>query len=359
MDIKINKAEKIKTAIVGAAGYTGFELLKILNKHKFAQVDFATSNTNADKLISDVFPSFLNFQNNQKFISTENLPSSFFKTDVIFLCLPANKSMEFVSNYLNEFKGKIIDIGSDFRLNDFNNYEKWYKKEHCAKNLLKDFVYGLPEINYEEIKNAKNIANPGCYPTSVLLALAPILKNIEDINFSFSYGINIDSKSGVSGAGKKLNEIYLFCSINENFYAYNVLYHRHIGEIEQEIKKICSKDIKVCFTPHLLPIDRGIFTTIYCKINMKKNYNKTIEIINNIFLNFYKNSYFVKFLGQKVPQIKDILYTNFCHIGFAFDERTNILKIFSVIDNLIKGAAGQAVQNMNILFGLPQWEGLG
>src|SRR4030042_6405351 len=185
--------------------------------------------------------------------------------DVLFLCLPSLLSIEFVNNYLLDFKGKIIDIGSDFRIKDPEGFKTWYGVEHKLKNILPDFIYGLTEIYKEKIAGSRLIANPGCYPTSILLALAPVLKDgslmIEDVN--------IDSKSGVTGAGRKVKPEYLFCSINENFFAYSVLAHRHIGEIEQEIAKIANKNFKVSFTPHLLPVNRGIFTSVYCKASNK------------------------------------------------------------------------------------------
>jgi N-acetyl-gamma-glutamyl-phosphate reductase len=354
----------IKVSVIGGAGYTGYELLKILGKHKYAQPVLVTSNTNKGKKIIDVFPSLQSYGSDFEFKSTESLKNSNLQqSDVVFLCLPPFESMDFAGKYLKTFNGCIIDIGSDFRLRDAEDYKFWYGKEHTGKQLLKTFVYALPEINRPEIKKAKNIANPGCYPTSILLALAPLLsvrenapgknKPVEVID------INIDSKSGVSGAGKKMKEMYLYCSINENFYAYSALGHRHIGEIEQEINKLWGRNAKICFTPHLIPVDRGIFTSIYCRIETSKNACELEEYINDLYNGYYGDSYFVKFLGEKIPQIKDVSHTNFCHIGFAYDGRTSVLKIFSAIDNLIKGAAGQAVQNMNIIFNFDEQEGIG
>jgi len=353
----------LKIAVIGAAGYTGYELLKILGKHKFADVILATSNSNKGKTVGEVFPSLSGYGSILKFESTEGIKKDGInKSDVVFLCLPPYESMEFAGRYLSEFTGSIIDIGSDFRLQDEGDYCFWYGREHSEKKLLGEFVYGLPEVNFHEIKKAKNIANPGCYPTSILLGLAPLLKKHTGPAFSNNdfevEDINIDSKSGVSGAGKKLKEQYLFCSVNENFYAYSATMHRHIGEIEQELKKYSSRDLKICFTPHLLPVDRGIFSSIYCRVKTSKKENEIKEYIEGIYIEFYRECSFVKFLGENIPQIKNVAHTNFCHIGYALDDRTKVLKIFSAIDNLVKGAAGQAVQNMNIIFDLNQQEGL-
>jgi N-acetyl-gamma-glutamyl-phosphate reductase len=385
------KKTKIKASIAGASGYSGLELLKLLNNHKYVEINIATSNTYGGKRISEVFPSFSANTENGKSASLSFVPvnelskDSFYSSDIVFLCLPALASMEFVNKYLQDFDGVIIDVGSDFRIKDEKDFELWYGKPHTDKKLLKKFVYGLPEIYGEKIKVSRYIANPGCYPTSVILALAPLL-SCKDLDIT---NINIDSKSGVSGAGRKLKNDYLFCSVNENFFAYSPIMHRHTGEIEQELSSISGKNIKVCFTPHLLPINRGIFSSVYCKVefcsgNIKtgcpdKNlqfspgikqemnsendykpgyYKQLKEKIFSLYDAFYSNAAFVSFLGEKIPQLKDVAGTNFCQIGIALDERTGTLKIFSTIDNLLKGAAGQAVQNMNLIFNLDQKEGL-
>ncbi|MBC7334495.1 MAG: N-acetyl-gamma-glutamyl-phosphate reductase [Actinobacteria bacterium] len=302
-----------------------------------------------------------------------------------------------MKNYISRIKGIIIDLGADFRITNPEDFKKWYGEDHILPEFLPLFVYGLPEINRDKIRGSRYIANPGCYPTSILLGLAPILS---ERDFQVEH-IVIDSKSGVTGAGRKLKPEYLFLSVNENFLAYSAVCHRHIGEIEQEIEKISGKKHKICFTPHLLPLNRGIFTSIYCHIRVREkegqslidtkdtfdNQDKALfkeiecdkefhingeEVINikgmikgmltkrlySLYQNFYKDSLFVRFLGERIPQIKDVVGTNMCHIGIAFDERTCTLKIFSAIDNLLKGASGQAVQNMNIAMGLDEMEGL-
>ncbi|MFC2145165.1 N-acetyl-gamma-glutamyl-phosphate reductase, partial [Actinomycetota bacterium] len=225
-------------------------------------------------------------------------------------------------------------------------------KDHIVPELLKDFVYGLPEINSSLIKKSSYIANPGCYPTSVLLGLAPLLKSGHKLR-----SISIDSKSGVSGAGRKLAESYLFGSLDNNFYAYSPQNHRHIGEMEQEISKISGTDYKIDFTPHLLPVNRGIFSSIYCTLAEDKT-NNFKESIIKYYNDFYSSSIFVDVLTDDVPQLKDVVGSNRCLIGISYNERTFTLKIFSVLDNLLKGAAGQAVQNMNLMFGLKEYEGL-
>jgi len=343
---------KINIGIVGGSGYTGFELIKILSQHKHSNISFITSRTYKGKSISEVFPSFQQKEYAGRTFTEMPSDKEFADTGIVFLCLPPHSSMEYIKNIKSLDNIRIIDIGSDFRLNDPAEYKEWYGTKHIFPELLDGFTYGLPEINMEKIKNSKNIANPGCYPTSVLLGLAPLLKSKYKIR-----NINIDSKSGVSGAGKKLEEMYLFGNLDNNFYAYGPSGHRHIGEMEQEIKKLCGYEQKIDFTPHLLPVIRGIFSSIYCKIDHEAVDNIHDDIIN-IYEEFYKNSRFVKFIGKNIPSIRDTVGTNLCMVGIAYDIRTSTLKIFSSIDNLLKGAAGQAVQNMNIMMGFNEDEGL-
>jgi len=343
---------KINIGIVGGSGYTGFELLKILGRHKYSNIIFITSRTYKGKDLSEVFPSFQQEEGSNLIFTDMPSDKDFSDTDIIFLCLPPHNSMKYIKNINSTADLRIIDIGSDFRLTDPGEYKAWYGIEHIIPEILEDFTYGLPEINREKIKNSKNIANPGCYPTSVLLGLAPILKSKYRVG-----NINIDSKSGVSGAGKKLKEMYLFGNLDNNFYAYSASGHRHIGEMEQEIKKLCGYDQKIDFTPHLLPISRGIFSSIYCKIDTADGGDIEDNIID-IYDKFYKKNRFVKFLGGNIPHIKDTVGTNLCMMGVIYDKRTSTLKIFSAIDNLLKGAAGQAVQNMNIMMGFDEGEGL-
>ncbi len=334
-------AKKAKIAIVGGSGLTGTELIKILDMHKNVEVKYVTSRTYEGQMISNVFKGLTCNLKFKKSLDIEDLNG----IDVLFLCLPPHDSMNYIKSLYKQFSGIIIDVGSDFRLKDAKEYKKWYGKEHIIPEILEKFVYGLPEINYNDIKNTKFIANPGCYPTSVLLGLFPVLDQKIKIK-----DIIIDSKSGVTGAGRKLKDNYLYINVSQNFYAYGANGHRHTGEIEQEIKSIYGKKLKISFTPHLLPVHRGIFTSIYCKIENDYSYSE-------IFNNYYKNSYFVNVIDS-IPQIKDVCGTNMCNISTMYDNRSKVLKIFTAIDNLVKGAAGQAVQNMNIALGFPEIEGL-
>lgn len=344
--------EKINIGIIGGSGYTGLELVKILKKHKYSNISFLTSRTYKNKSIAEVFPSILDDGKNSLVFKGEASKSDYENIDLLFLCLPPHSSMEHIKNNIHNKNLKIIDIGSDFRINDPASYKLWYGTDHTIPELLKDFVYGLPEINRELIKKSTYVANPGCYPTSILLGLAPLLESGQKPD-----NISIDSKSGVSGAGRKLKEPYLFGSMDNNFYAYSPEGHRHIGEMEQEIKKISGLDYKIDFTPHLLPVSRGIFSSIYCKVAEGQPEDFKEKIVRD-YGDFYKNSIFVKIFTDGIPQIKDVVGTNRCLIGINYDKRTSTLKIFSVIDNLLKGAAGQAVQNMNLMFDLEESEGL-
>jgi N-acetyl-gamma-glutamyl-phosphate reductase len=270
--------------------------------------------------------------------------------DVVFLALPHGLAFELVPPLIKNGV-KVIDLSADFRIEDFKIYEKWYNVKHCAADYIKEAVYGLCEINFEKIKMAKLIANPGCYPTSILLACAPAFKN-EIVELD---GIVIDSKSGISGAGRSVAKDY-FDKEHPNFRSYKIAgAHRHIPEIEQELSKMARKKALVTFTPHIMPVERGMFSTIY--LNLKKRCN-SYEIIDQ-YKKFYDAKPFVKILGEdEMPEIKNVVNTNYCEISLKIDERTNKLIVVSAIDNLVKGASGQAVQNMNIMFDLPQTNGL-
>jgi N-acetyl-gamma-glutamyl-phosphate reductase len=342
----------IDIGIIGGSGYTGMELLKILGRHKYSNICFITSRSREGKKISELYPAFKGEKYSGLMFTAGPDTAGHADMDVLFLCLPPHRSMEYVEKIGRLQKTMIIDIGSDFRIKDPGDYEKWYGTRHMLPEMLKDFTYGLPEINSEEIKKSRHIANPGCYPTSILLGLAPLL------NSSFKVdSIIIDSKSGVSGAGRKLKEMYLFGSLEGNFYAYSPTGHRHIGEMEQEIEKLAGYRPQLDFTPHLLPVSRGIFSTIYCRIrhDSRKDLQDSLE---NLYEKYYSSSRFVRYMGKNIPGMKDTVGTNLCMIGTAYDSRTGTLKIFSTLDNLVKGAAGQAVQNMNLALGLEEQEGL-
>jgi N-acetyl-gamma-glutamyl-phosphate reductase len=279
-----------------------------------------------------------------------DVPSLARRTDVVFLALPHRVSFQIVPGLIDTGK-KVIDLSADFRLANAAIYEKWYGEKHTAHDLLKEAVYGLPEIYRNKIASARLIANPGCYPTTVILGCAPLLKS-DIIDLST---IIIDAKSGISGAGRKAVEEY-YKKEHPNFRPYNIAgAHRHTPEIEQELSRIAGKEITVTFTTHIMPVERGMLSTIY--INLKKKV--TSAEITARYKEFYREEPFVRVLDEgKIPEIKNVANTNFCEIGCKVDERTNRLILVSAIDNLLKGASGQAVQNMNIMFGLKETDGL-
>ncbi len=328
----------IKVGIVGITGFTGLEIVKILLNHNIASIEHVCSRSEVDKKISDIYPQFAGvFDKKIEAIDVDKLND----VDVVFLALPHTVSASFAKKLYG--KTRIVDLSADFRLKDSREYEEWYKIDHIAKELLVDSVYGLVELNREQVKNANLVANPGCYATSVILAVAPVAK--------YAVGTIIsDSKSGVSGAGRGLKEGLQFCEVNENFKAYSIYGHRHISEMEQELRKI-NQNVKIEFIPHLLPIQRGILSTVYIKVNKELDFVK-------LYKDFYNKDYFVRVVDTP-PTINNVKGTNFCDLYVYFDKRTDTLIVVSVIDNLIKGASGQAVQNMNVMFGIDEKEGLG
>jgi len=340
----------INASIIGANGYTGLELLKILSLHKYVNFKHIVSKSNAGTKICDMYPQLQMYKG--KNFDDLNLGEIAKESDIVFAALPNGVSAG-ICEELIKLNGnlKIIDLSADFRYNDVNVYEKTYSVTHSCPELLKTAVYGLPEIYFDKIKNAKIIGNPGCYTTCSILSLYPILKE-KLVNPDT---IIIDAKSGVSGAGKKAETDYSFCEVNENFCAYGVTTHRHTSEIEQELSLAAGKKLNLCFTPHLLPIQRGILATIYCDLQKDVNAQKIVSA----YQKYYKGKpfVFVNDIGV-MPQIKEVKNTNNLKIGCQIDYRLNKLIIVGVIDNLIKGASGQAVQNMNIMFNIPQTEGL-
>lgn len=340
---------KIKAAIIGASGYTGIELIRILLNHKYVEIKALVANSNAGSNIDSLY-SHLNHVNLPVLCKIEDL--DFSKLDVIFGCLPHTKSQEFFSKILKENKNpnlKLIDLSADFRLDDPKNYEKWYKYEHIAVEIQSKAVYGLTEINREKIKNAELVACPGCYPTSALLPLIPLLNE----SLISAKNIIIDSHSGTSGAGRALKETSLFCEVNNSVKAYGIGSHRHISEIEQELTKAANQNLEIEFTPHLLPINRGIISTIYVDLNE----NVTVEKLEKCLKEKYKNDHFVKICDHEIS-ISDVISTNNCFISVNKARSAGKAIIISVIDNLCKGASGQAVQNMNLLFKMAESEGL-
>jgi len=332
-------------AILGASGYTGLEAIRLLLNSNNYNISVLTADTKAGMNISDVFTHLRDYDL-PKLKKIDEI--NFNKIDAVISCLPHGKSQNVISSIPNNIK--IVDLSADFRFKDTILYEKTYDSKHTEKELQKEVVYGLTELNRLEISTSRVIANPGCYPTSVLLPLIPILNNdlIEDKN------IIIDSKSGVSGAGRSHKDYLLFGEVSEGFMAYGLANHRHKPEINFHLSEIKKSKINVTFTPHLLPIKRGILSTIYVKT--RDNYN--IEDIKSCLNNKYKNESFVNFYDNYIPNVHDVRGTNLCNIGVAYDKNSNTCIIVSVIDNLIKGASGQALQNLNLMLGLSETEGL-
>lgn len=340
--------KSIKTAIIGMTGYAGAELARLLYAHPKAHIEIATSKSYQNECFNDIYGNFKHISD--KVLTAENLYEISKKVDVIFLALPHGiASSEVTSAVLKNCK--VIDLGADFRLKSQNTYEHWYNTEHHAPELLQEAVYGLCEIYREKIKAAKLIANPGCYTTTSILSLYPAVSEAL-IDFET---IIIDAKSGVSGAGRAQNLATQYCETNENMKAYKIASHRHTPEIEQELSFAANTDIKLIFTPHLVPMNRGILAAIYAKLKPGVNYND----VKAAYDKHFGNEYFVRLMKKgNFPETKWTKGTNFIDIGFQIDERTNSLIILGALDNLVKGAAGQAVQNMNLMFDLDEKMGL-
>jgi N-acetyl-gamma-glutamyl-phosphate reductase len=334
----------IKATVVGATGYAGAELMRILSGHKDVSVKHAVSKSFAGKRLSEIYP---NFKSHDYILEELDVKAICSDSDVVFTSLPHGTSGEVVSALL-EHGVCVIDLSGDFRYNDASVYESWYGVRHTAPQLLSQGVYGLPEIYRERIAASKLVGNPGCYTTCAILPLYPLLKQ----GLIEPGGIIIDAKSGVSGAGRSEKLAYSFCETHENVKAYGIGTHRHTSEIEQELSLAAGEPIALSFTPHLLPIKRGIISTIYA--TPKKDSDEAA--VEQAF-RMYKYEPFVQ-VSNSLPEIKHVAGSNNCAIGFVLDKRVNKLIIVSCIDNLIKGAAGQAVQNMNIMFALNEQEGL-
>jgi len=336
----------ISVSVVGASGYSGIELLKILVRHPGVRIDKLFANSSAGKHIADVAPTF----NKTLDIMLEHYSvDKILKSDLIFIALPSGEAMNIVPAMLSAGK-RIIDLGGDFRLPDTSLYERYYKRAHTASTILKQSVYGLPEWNSPQIKSAFLVANPGCYPTSAILPLAPLLKD----GLIESNGIAVSSLSGVSGAGRSASADMSFAEVNESVRAYKVGTHQHIPEIKTTLESLSDTQVKFSFVPHLLPITRGIYTSTYA--TLKKPVNE--QTILNVYEKYYESAPFVRYSATLIPEIKNVTYTNFIDIGFRINQEDGQLIVLSTIDNLIKGAAGQAVQNMNIMFGINETEGL-
>ncbi|MBE8190547.1 MAG: N-acetyl-gamma-glutamyl-phosphate reductase [Candidatus Thioglobus sp.] len=332
----------IKVGIIGGTGYTALELLRILHNHPKAQITHLCSRKNVGKPVVEVFPSLIDFVG-LNFIATDD--KTLFECDVIFFATPHGVAMEAAGDFIS--KGiKVIDLGADFRLTDKKQYQKWYGLAHTQGELLKNAVYGLPEVYKTQIKNATLVANPGCYPTAITLALKPLLEaKVIDTKH-----IIADCKSGVSGAGRGANVATLFCEVNESLKPYNINQHRHKPETQQVLADIANAEIDFDFIPHLVPMTRGMLANIY--VDLTQNIDPQA-----LFEKHYQFDKFIHILpGGTYPETKSVKGTNNCHISVQKSGKRLI--VMAAIDNLVKGAAGQAIQNMNIMFGLEENLGL-
>lgn len=343
----------IKVSVIGATGYAGVELIRLLLSHPKVELKNISSKSFAGENINKIYNNLNKYC--EKILTDED--SAIEDSDVVFASLPAGLSEEIAKKCFDK-NILFIDLGADFRLSNEEDYKKWYKKDYKYKEIHKEAIYSIPEIikfdnfyNKKDLKKAKVIGNPGCYPTSIGLALTPALIN----KIIEKEDIIIDSKSGATGAGRELTLNTHFAECNEAFSPYKIAEHRHTPEIEQTLSNIYGEDIKITFVPHLLPINRGILSTIYAKLKDKNS----LENIFNLYKEFYKDSKFVRVLNiGNIANLKNVKYSNYCDISIHIDERTNKLIIVSAIDNMVKGAAGQAIQNMNIALGFEEDAGL-
>mgnify|MGYP001424803284 CR=1 FL=1 len=338
----------VQVGIIGATGYAGSELVKIIHAHPQAQLKILTTQSYAGKPFWEVYPYLYKYID--RTCEELDLPALVEQVDVVFTALPHGHAMPVGAEVIRRGK-KLIDLGADFRLKDYSEYEKWYKVEHMARELLEQAVYGLPELYREKIKRASIIGNPGCYPTSAILGLAPLVaERLLDPDT-----LIIDSKSGVSGAGRSPSLGTLYCEVNENIRAYNIGQHRHTPEIEQELSAVFGRALKLSFTPHLTPMNRGILSTMYSKLNREMDTGALRELYNT----YYDTEPFVRVLPPgMLPQTKAVTGSNCCDVAVTADPRTGRVIVTSAIDNLIKGASGQAVQNMNIMYGFDEKAGI-
>jgi len=336
---------KIKVSIIGATGYAGVELVRLLLNHPMAEIAGVSSVSFEGQDISEIYPNLKNVN-----MTLTDADSVIGVSDVVFASLPHGLS-EPIARKCADSKKVFIDLGADFRLDSAEEYHQWYGKEYTETVLHAASVYAMPELFRDQVKDADIIGNPGCYPTTVALGLAPVLRR-EFVSFD---GIIIDAKSGVTGAGRGLTQGTHYPDTNEAFSAYKAGAHRHCPEIEQTLSKITGEKIKVTFVPHLLPVNRGIESTIYCKLNG----GVTMEAVRAAYETDYKNEYFVRLEKDgNYANVKNVRMSNFCDISLHIDVHTNTLIVCSCIDNMVKGAAGQAIQNMNIRFGFEESAGI-
>ena len=338
----------IKVGIIGATGYAGGELARILMGHKDAEIVWYGSRSYIDKKYADVYQNM--FQIVDAKCLDDNMEELAKKADVIFTATPQGFCASVISEAILA-DTKIVDLSADFRIKDVATYEKWYGIQHKSPQFIEEAVYGLCEINREDVKGARLVANPGCYTTCSILTAYPLAKEgLIDMNT-----LIIDAKSGTSGAGRGAKVGNLYCEVNENIKAYGVASHRHTPEIEEQLGYAAKEDVRISFTPHLVPMNRGILATEYATLTKQATY----EEIKAVYDKYYKEEKFIRVLEEGVcPETKWGEGSNYVDINFKIDPRTNRIILMGAIDNLVKGAAGQAVQNMNLMFGLPESEGL-
>lgn len=338
----------VRVGIIGSTGYAGQELVRILLGHRDAEIVWYGSRSYIDKKYSQVFGNM--FELVENVCMGEDLKELSDKADVIFTATPQGLCASMVNEEILS-KVRIIDLSADFRIKDVKVYEEWYKIEHKSPEFIKEAVYGLCELNRSEVKKARLIANPGCYPTCSILSIYPLAKEgMIDMKT-----LIIDAKSGASGAGRGAKVPNLYCEVNENIKAYGVAGHRHTPEIEEQLSYASGEKVVLNFTPHLLPMNRGILVTAYADLKGDYSY----EEVRAAYDKYYKDEYFVRVLDRDVnPETRWVEGSNFTDVNFKIDERTHRVIMMGAMDNLFKGAAGQAVQNMNLMFGLPEAEGL-
>ena len=342
------RIEYMKVGIIGATGYAGEELVRLLLQREDTEIVWYGSKSYVGQKYASIYQNLFRFV--PDVCKEDDMEQLAEEADVVFTATPQGLCASLVNEDILS-KTKIIDLSADFRIKDVSVYEQWYKIEHRSPQFLEEAVYGLPEINREKVKKARLIANPGCYPTCSFLSTYPAVKEgIIDGNT-----LIIDAKSGTSGAGRGAKVDNLFCEVNENMKAYGVASHRHTPEIEEQLSLAAGEKITISFTPHLVPMNRGILVTAYG--SLKKDVSE--DEIREIYNSYYKNEYFVRVLEEgMVPQTRFVEGSNFADVNIKLDKRTGRLIMMGAIDNLVKGAAGQAIQNMNLMFGLPENKGL-
>ena len=346
---KVGKViEVIKAGIIGATGYAGAELVRILMGHKEVEIKWFGSRSYIDQKYESIYQNM--FQIVDAVCMDDNMEELAEQVDVIFTATPQGFCASMMSEEILK-KTKVIDLSADFRMKDVDIYEKWYGIEHKSPQFIKEAVYGLCEVNREDIRSARLVANPGCYTTCSILTAYPLAKEgLIDMST-----LIIDAKSGTSGAGRSAKTANLYCEVNENMKAYGVATHRHTPEIEEQLGYAAGEKVVLNFTPHLVPMNRGILATEYAKLTREVSY----EEVKAVYEKYYGNEYFIRILNEGIyPETKWVEGSNFVDIGFKIDTRTGRIIMMGAIDNLVKGAAGQAVQNMNLMFGFEENEGL-